>query len=106
MQLLLSYEEIEVDPVSWAGQTPLSVAAEWGWHEIIRMLVPAGANIEHTEVSPAQLTPLKFAAMWGYDDTVQVSWLPLHSPPSLPYHQLFSDSDRSWSRHRPPNWMG
>ena len=72
-QLLLSYEETEVDSMNLRGFTPLCAAAEWGWNEIIQMLVPAGANVNHyPEQDPDGRTPLKFAAMWGDSDTVQV----------------------------------
>ena len=106
MQLLLSYEEIVVDAEDWDGMTPLMVAALWGWHEIIEMLVPAGADIEGGPSTDYWGdTPLRLAAAWGYDYVVQVSFKSLHSPPSHHYYQLFSGSDRSWSRHRPPNWV-
>ena len=58
------------------GIQPLYLAAIWGYNKIVKMLVEAGADIEHYSESPFMIgsgvTALKGAAAWGYEDTVQV----------------------------------
>ena len=99
MKLLLSYETIDVDAEDWLGGTALTTAALWGYNEIIKMLLAAGADLEHAAqwTMPSGATALKSAALWGYDDTVQVGSLPS-------YYQLLTlvlASDRSWCRRGP-----
>ena len=66
----MSYDATEVDALDWFGDTALTTAALWGYNEIIKMLVNAGADLEHYGYNG--YTALKAAAAWGYDDTVQV----------------------------------
>ena len=83
VKLLLAYEETDVDHEHEFGLTALHTAAQWGYNEIIEMLVKAGADLEHTPdhylLADEGIPVLKGAVSWGYADTVQVGSL----PPSL-----------------------
>ena len=64
------FSSIEVNSVGFFGTTPLDVAACRGDHEVMRLLLDAGAEINLSDID--QCTPLHQATLHGHGKCVSL----------------------------------
>ena len=69
-EMLLGHEGTEVDKALGDGTTPVSLAAEYGHHEIVGMLADMGADLDLTDENG--FTPVYVAAQNGHPEVVRV----------------------------------
>ncbi|KAF3230042.1 hypothetical protein TWF192_007105 [Orbilia oligospora] len=69
-ELLLARSGVDLEAKENKGKTPLSLAAERGQDDVVKVLIKYGANLEAKDNHLR--TPLYFAAMWDKEETTKL----------------------------------